>query len=282
MSRYWSLDDIEWGGFRPDLVDGEMLAVVKAAALVEANAPDYVQYLCNVFKTDAALCEALEQWGREEEQHGDALARWAAMADPTFDFERALSVFRSDFEQVPLDTEESIRGSRLGELFARCVVESGTTSFYAAMEDKTDEPVLKQIARNISADEVRHYKLFRRQLDDYEGQEPPLSKLARCRILADRVAERNDDEFGFAYYAANIALKSDEPYDRDYCMLAYELGSFGIYKQPHLEKAAKMMLRAIGFRSDSLISRGATRLAWWMVQRRQREIFQLAEGLKSA
>ncbi len=276
MSQNWTLDDIEWGDFRPDLVDDEMLAVVKAAALVEANAPDYVTYLCNVFKDDPALCDAIRVWGREEEQHGAALAQWAATADPDFDFDEALRIFRSDYEQLPLDSDESIRGSLMGELFARCVVESGTTSFYAAMKDKTNEPVLKQIAHNISADEVKHYKLFRRHLSAYEASQPKLSKLARCRILSDRVSERNDDEFGFAYYAANIAPHGDTPYDRDYCMLAYELGSVGIYKQPHLEKAARMMMMAVGFKTNSLVSRTATKLAWWMVQRRQRHINQLA------
>lgn len=277
MSRYWTLDDIDWGRFRPDLVDDDMLATVKAAALVEANAPDYVTYLRNVFRDDADLCAVLGAWGAEEEQHGAALARWATMADPDFDFEASLTVFRSDYEQVPLDTDQSVRGSKLGELFARCVVESGTTSFYSAMQDKTEEPVLKQIAGKISADEVRHYNLFRRRLADYEGEEPPLSKLARLKILADRVSERNDDEFGYAYYAGNLALNGWETYDRDHCMLAYELGSVGIYRQPHLEKAAKMMLKAVGFDSDSLVSKVATRLAWIFVRRRQRHIFSLAD-----
>ena len=126
MSRYWTLGDIDWGRFRPDLVDDDMLATVKAAALVEANAPDYVTYLRNVFRDDADLCELLGAWGAEEEQHGAALARWATMADPSFDFEASLTVFRADYEQVPLDTDQSVRGSKLGELFARCVVESGT------------------------------------------------------------------------------------------------------------------------------------------------------------
>ena len=54
----------------------------------------------------------------------------------------------------------SIRGSKRGEMIARCVVESGTSSYYSAIRDATDEPVLKEIAGRIAADEYRHYKLF--------------------------------------------------------------------------------------------------------------------------
>ena len=53
-----------------------------------------------------------------------------------------------------------MRGSRRGEMISRCVVESGTSSYYTAIRDATDEPVLKEIAGRIAADEYRHYKLF--------------------------------------------------------------------------------------------------------------------------
>ena len=54
-----------------------------------------------------------------------------------------------------------MRGSRAGELLARCVVESGTCSYYAALRDATREPVLRQICHHIAQDEARHYRLFR-------------------------------------------------------------------------------------------------------------------------
>ena len=45
-------------------------------------------------------------------------------------------------------------------MIARCVVESGTSSYYSAIRDATEEPVLQEIAGRIAADEYRHYKLF--------------------------------------------------------------------------------------------------------------------------
>lgn len=277
MSNYWTIEDIDWDAFRPDLVDPQLLAVVKAASLVEANAPDYVTYLCNVFQDDAPLCKAIHQWGAEEEQHGETLARWAALADPGYDAEAALTLFRSDYQQVPLDTTESVRGSRGGELFARCIVESGTTSFYAAMHDATDEPVLKQIAQNISNDEVRHYTLFRRHLEDYEGEDKR-SVLKRFKILTERIAETDDDEFGYAYHCANVAPVSDTPYDREQCSIAYENGAYGLYRRGHLEKGAKMMMRAMGFRPGSIPVKMALPVAWWIMRRKQQRLSRLAQA----
>ncbi|MBI1178909.1 MAG: ferritin-like domain-containing protein [Alphaproteobacteria bacterium] len=276
MSRYWTLDDIDWGAFRADKVDQRLLATIKAAALVEANAPDYVTYLCNVFRGDEALCGSVRQWGDEEVQHGRALARWASLADPSYDLDEALLRFRTGYRQVPLDSSESTRGSRSGELFARCVVESGTTSFYSAMQDATDEPVLRQIARNIAADEVRHYKLFRSYLDAYEARGMGITRLARLKILGDRIGEVDDDEFAFAYYAANVAPVSDAPYDRETCSLAYETGAYGIYRRAHLEKGVRMMLRAVGFGSGSAFVGIAVRLAWRLMRYRQKKLVKLA------
>ena len=46
----WNLDDIDWSKFDRSKVDACLLAAVKASALVEFNAPDYVNYLKRVFK----------------------------------------------------------------------------------------------------------------------------------------------------------------------------------------------------------------------------------------
>ncbi len=272
MSRYWTLDDIDWSAFRPDLVDGQVLATIKAAALVEANAPDYVTYLCNVFQGDEPLCGAVRMWGDEEVQHGRALARWASLADPSFDLDAALATFRTGYQQLPLDSDQSTRGSKPGELFARCVVESGTTSFYSAMHDTVAEPVLKQIARNIAADEVRHYKLFRSHLEAYEARGDCITRMARLKILGDRIAEVGDDEFGYAYYAANVAPVSAEPYDRDRCSAAYESGAYGLYGRAHVEKGVRMILRAVGFGTASPVVRFSLPVAWHLMRRKQKKL----------
>ena len=111
----WTLDDIPWHRFDPQAVDADLLAVVKTAALVEANAADYVAYLSGVFADDPVFLAQIARWGVEEEQHGAALGRWAELAEPGFDFARALADFRAGF-RVPQGLSQSIRGSRGGEL----------------------------------------------------------------------------------------------------------------------------------------------------------------------
>ena len=86
-SAGWTLDDVDWSKFDAAKVDGELLAAVKAASLVEYNAGDYVAYLKRVFRgaSDETL-QTIEDWGHEEIQHGLALGRCAEMADPNFSF----------------------------------------------------------------------------------------------------------------------------------------------------------------------------------------------------
>src|SRR5690606_32106126 len=144
-------------------VDPDQEKIVRAAAMVEYNAGDYVAYLKNVFADDPDFSEAAVQWGAEETQHGQALGRWAMMVDPDFDFEARFRRFRDGF-RPDVEATQSIRGSRSGELVARCMVEVGTSSYYAALGDATEEPVLKAICRKIGSDELRHYKLFYQHL----------------------------------------------------------------------------------------------------------------------
>ena len=159
----WTLDDVHWAPVRPVAVDPTLLAAVKAAALVEYNAPDYVTYLKRVFRDGPPDTLAGSSAGaRRRAQHGQALGRWAEMADPGFKLEEAFARFRKGYTPaISRPTQDgSVRGSRRGEMIARCVVESGTSSYYSAIRDATEEPVLKEIAGRIAADEYRHYKLF--------------------------------------------------------------------------------------------------------------------------
>ena len=86
-----------------------------------------------------------------------------------------------------LEADGSVRGSRRGEMIARCVVESGTSSYYSAIRDATDEPVLKEIAGRIAADEYRHYKLFYDTL--HKQDEPDIAFWKKLWVAVGRVRE---------------------------------------------------------------------------------------------
>ena len=198
---HWAIEDLPWDRFEPGNLDPETLKVVKAAALVEHGGDKYAHYLCNVFADDPAFQQAARHWAVEEIQHGEALGRYAETADPGFDFRAALERYNAGYG-FNIDAAESTRGSRSGELIARCIVETGTSSYYSAIADGTDEPVLKAICRHIAADEFRHYKLFYTHLKRYLAREA-LSRFDRMRIVFGRMRESEDDELSYAYYAAN-------------------------------------------------------------------------------
>ncbi|HEY4342989.1 MAG TPA: ferritin-like domain-containing protein [Parvibaculum sp.] len=265
MSRHWTLDDIKWTDFDPSKVDADILCAVKAAAMVEFNAPDYVAYLSNVFSDRLDVKALLKRWGAEEAQHGQALARWAELADPSFNFDAAFKRFQAGYS-IPVEAMQSVRGSRAGELVARCVVESGTSSYYTAIKDATEEPVLKQIAANIAADEFRHYKLFYEQFKDLDEELP--SRFARARIAIGRVSEADDDELSYAYYAANTAADDEIAYDRARFARAYEKRALGLYRRQHTDRLVAMVGKAIGLAPHGLIMRLAASGVWafWRVR----------------
>jgi len=133
--KHWRIEDVAWERFDPALADPELIPLVKAAAMVERNGTDYAVYLNRVFGDDPDFRQAADAWASEEVQHGDALGKWAMLADPTWDYQAAFARYRAGY-QLPLDADASVRGSRTGELIARCMVETGTSSYYTALADE--------------------------------------------------------------------------------------------------------------------------------------------------
>ena len=257
-ARHWTLDDIPWADFDPSQVDPDILNIVKAASMVEYNGGAYAAYLCKVFPDDPEFRAAAESWAKEEVQHGQALARWASLADPSFDFEDAFKRFNEGY-QLPLRAaEQSLRGSRTGELVARCIVEVGTSSYYSALGSATQEPALRAVCRHIAADELRHYKLFYTHLKRYLEQEG-IGRWRRVAIALGRINESEDDELSYAYYAANGA---GEPYDRKRWCQAYMRRAYSYYRLPHVERAVAMSFKAAGLNPQSRLASWASKLAY--------------------
>ncbi|MCU0838616.1 MAG: ferritin-like domain-containing protein [Rhodospirillales bacterium] len=253
----WTLDDIPWTCFRRECVEPDLLSVIKAAALVERNADDYVRYLCDVFAGDADFCRAAVRWGEEETQHGEALGRWARLADPEFDFEGRFRDFAAAY-RLPMDAAVSVRGSRVGELIARCVVESGTSSLYSALRDGVAEPVLKAICHQIAGDEYRHYKLFYEAMQRYGDREPPPA-LTRLHVAFGRFLEIEDDELALAYHCANA---SGEPYDRKTAGERYLRRIARYYQRHHIRRAVGMMTKAAGYDPQGPLAGVASAVIW--------------------
>ena len=253
----WTLDNIPWHRFDRTKLDPAIVSIVKAASLVEHNGVAYAHHLCRIFADDPEFQATAKRWGEEEIQHGRALARWAALADPAFDFAAAFARFQAGFK-VDFDSARSRRGSRAGEMVARCIVEIGTSSYYTALREATAEPVLQEICRHIAADELRHYRLFYKNLDRCLARER-IGRWARLRVALGRVAESEDDELAYAYYAAN---EDDRPYDRRHYNRAYARRAYALYRPHHVERGVAMLLKAAGLTPNGRLSLLASRLAW--------------------
>lgn len=260
---HWTIDGIDWDRFDPSRVTPDLLAIVKAAALVENNGRDYAAYLGAVFSDDPEFRRAADLWADEEVQHGAVLARWAMRADPSWDFAAAAARFTAGY-RVPLSPDGSVRGSRTGELIARCMVETGTSSYYSALADAVGEPVLAQICRRIAADEFRHYKLFHDWMRRYLDRER-IGAWTRLRIGLGRLIEAGDDELAYAFFAANAP--ADAVYARRPWSRAYARRAASLYRPHHVERGVAMALKAVGLtpngRLHALVWRVASRLVAW-------------------
>ncbi|MCP4329490.1 MAG: acyl-ACP desaturase [Alphaproteobacteria bacterium] len=262
--KYWTLEDIDWERFDASKVDSDLLKVVKAASLVEYNGGDYATYLCNVFHDDADFKQAVIAWAEEEVQHGRALGRWAELADPDFDFEARFRRF-TDGYRLPLDATASVRGTRAGELVARCIVETGTSSYYTALAEAAEEPVLNQLCKNIAGDEFRHYKLFYTHMNRYLERDR-IGRLRRLMVVLGRINESEDDELAYAYYAANAG--PDEPYERRRYTRAHARRVYRVYRKQHLERMVSMSFKAAGIRRREPVAQALAGLSYRIVSAR--------------
>lgn len=266
--KHWRIEEVPWDRFDPTKIDPEIVALVKAAAMVERNGVDYGTYLNRVFVDDPDFRAAADRWSVEEVQHGDTLGRWAMLADPAWDFEAAFKRYKEGYHLPLLDADFSVRGSRTGELIARCMVESGTSSYYSALGDACAEPVLRDICRLIAADEFRHFKLFYDHMKRYLSRER-IGLFQRMRIALSRIGESEDDELAYAFYCGNTAPEAE--YRHEDAIAGYMSRAMSMYRYRHMERAVGMILKAIGISPRGRLSQAAAKGAWYfMCSRRDR------------
>ena len=131
---------------------------------------------------------------------------------------------------------------------------------------------MQEICRHIAADELRHYRLFYKNLDRILAAEP-IGRFARLRVALGRVAESEDDELAYAYYAANAG---EQPYDRRRYTRAYARRAFALYRPHHVERGVAMLLKAVGLTPNGHLGRIAGRLAWQAMRYRAARLEKLA------
>ncbi len=242
----WSMDAVPFHALERDKVQGDRLLfyVLATASFVEITSDVYTRNLVEFFRDDAEIGSWLEHsWEREELQHGAALKRYVETAWPDFDWEAAYRNFLAEFTQFC--SIDQLAGTRALEMAARCVVETGTATFYRALADVTREPVLHLLASEIGADEVRHYKHFYRFFLRYRDREGP-SRTAVLRTLWNRIGEVDAED---AFYAFKHVFLGRNPgaefHDKDYAAFRAALRPVARQHFPH-KMATKMLLKPLG------------------------------------
>lgn len=168
----WNMADTPWDKLRPDLIAdcAELRYMVCAASFVEITTELYTRNLVNHFAGDPGISTWLaEEWETQEMQHGQALRAYVQHVWPEFDWDKTYQAFFKEFS--PLSAPEFLLPQRSLEMISRCVVEMGTSSYYTALHNATEEPVLKWLTRNIYEDEIAHYKHFLRYFRAYRKRD---------------------------------------------------------------------------------------------------------------
>jgi hypothetical protein len=146
----------------------DLFFLLCSSSFVESGSDLYTQNLIDHFAGDQELQTWLcQHWEHEEVQHGRALSAYVRTVWPEFDWEKGFKAFWTEYSAACPEPLEPSRGL---ELAARCVVATGTASLYRALNDMTDEPVLKQLTHHIKSDEVRHFKCFHQHLRLYRAR----------------------------------------------------------------------------------------------------------------
>ncbi len=268
MAR-WTLDDIDWTKFDASKVEPGLLAIAKAACMVEHNGREYARYLSEVFHDMPEYKQIASDWAEEEVQHGRALRRWAELADPTFDFDKSFTTFTTGY-QLPQNVITSVRGSQAGEMVARCIVEIGTSAYYTAIRDYTLEPVHRQICGLIARDEHAHYRMFLthgQKLLKRDG----LGLIKRLQIALGRIAESEDDELAYAFYAANLSTDPGA-YEHKRHMRHYLNTVYPLYQRQHVATMVSMLGTVVGISRGGWLNRLFDAIAWRVIEYRVSKI----------
>src|SRR5258708_3281762 len=102
----------------------------------------------------------------------------------------------------------------------------------------------------------RHYKLFYTHLRHCLKRDR-LSRWGRLRIGWGRLAESEDDELAYAYFAANEPV--DAVYDRERSKRAYAQRAYPLYRESHVQRGMAMVLKAVGLRPQGRLNGLMTR-----------------------
>lgn len=245
-SGSWSIEEIPYHALARDRVrkDTQLFYLLASASFIEITSDIYTHNLVEFFGGDSEVVEWLTRhWEKEEVQHGMALRRYVQTAWPEFEWDAAYRSFFAEYTRFC--SLDYLAPTRALEMVARCVVETGTATFYRMLSELAPEPVLRQIASKISTDEVRHYKHFYRYFRRYQEREQP-GRAAVLRKLLHRAVDVDALDAFCAFKHVYLASNPGAEFRRsDYLAFRDRLRQLAKDYYPH-DMAIKMLLKPLG------------------------------------
>ncbi len=209
---HWKIADIDFSKIDVERIrcDENLFYLITCASFVESGSDLYTQNLVDYYDDEPEISAWLrEQWKAEELQHGLALRAYVKHICPEFDWPAAYRGFLDEYSgYCKVELLETSKGL---EMVARCVVETGTATFYGALSRSTDEPVLQDLAARIARDEVNHYKHFFQYFRAFRQQEHLRRRSIFGALRRRTLKLRNED----AACALRHVLKTREPQHAD-------------------------------------------------------------------
>jgi hypothetical protein len=265
----WSLADIPFDATCTELVRdrNDLFYLVCAASFVEIAADLYSDNLATHYEEHGQVVAWLRgSWQPEEVQHGRALRDYVRHVWPAFDWDQAYAGFFAEYSKSC--TIEAYEPTLALEMVARCVVETGTASFYQTLEEISEESVLKGIATRIRADEIRHYKHFYRYFRELGAEKPP-SRWQILRAITRRLLEARQHDTRCALWHAYSIRNAGRVFDeRDFDKTFRQLVRQFRQRFP-IMMATKMLLKPLGLPSGISKALVGPVVAWtgWVFRR---------------
>lgn len=226
-----------------------LFTLLAIASFIEITSDVYAANLSEYYKDcEDAVRWLNNEWETEEVQHGKALKRYITQVWPEFDWQKAYKRFLNSY--LPLCRVGSFQPTQAKEMLARMIVETGTSTFYRAMQEYAKdigEPVLERLAHFINKDEISHYGYFDHYFKYYNEHEKN-SRSEIIKVIVNRLREANDEDVKLGFYAVY-----EQTHDQQDVQKAFETFHNGIsqYAKKYYpyNMAIKMMLHPLELNS---------------------------------
>ena len=233
------LDAIDHGALRGHTL---LFDLVVGASFVEISAEHYTGNLvAHCAGRDDVVGWLAGAWEPEELRHGEILRDYAMRAWPDFPWQQAYDDFFADYAAAC--SADELEASRALEMAARCVVETGTATYYRMLADYSPEPVLRRVATLIAQDEARHYRHFRDYFQVYNADDGQ-GRWAVVRALHQRFGEVDKDDVWYAFKHIHRHRHGREPTAADYAAMKRAIRPVFHSHFPY-RQAARMLLKVL-------------------------------------